>query len=86
MVTVALHGEAVARKRQKTVTVTARLNMLRPQPGALSVSLPNPLKGREVVVALAENLGSQMPWGSRRIKCTGTVVLTLLLFDAISIS
>ena len=82
--TVALHGEAVARKRQKTVTVTARLNMLRPQPGALSVSLPNPLKGREVVVALAENLSSQMPWGSRRIKWT--VVLTLLLFDAISIS
>ena len=57
MVTVALRGEAVARKRRKTVTVTARLYMLCPRPGAVSVSPPNPLKVREVVVALAENLG-----------------------------
>lgn len=66
------------------MTVTARLYKLCPRPGALSVSPPNPLKVREVVVALVENLGSQMPWGSRRIKCIGTIVLTLLLFDAVS--
>lgn len=84
MVTVALRGETVARKSQKTVTVTAQLYMLVPRQGALSVPPPNPLKVREVVVTLAENLGSQMPWGSRRIKCIGKIVLTLLLFDAIS--
>lgn len=81
--TVALRGETVARKSQKTVTVTAQLYMLVPLPGALSVP-PNPLKEREVVVALAENLGSQMPWESRRIKCIGKIVLALLLFDAVS--
>lgn len=59
MVSVVLSGEKVARKRQKTVTVTAHLYMPRPPARSISCVAPlNPLKVWEVVVALAKSLGS----------------------------